>query len=94
MDTLGQTNDHRRRGRINTRFEGQGYVSEAVEGMTRFAFECLGARRLEIRTDARNERSWRVAERTGYKLAGILRNNSLDVDGKLVDTRVYSKIRM
>ncbi len=78
---------------IRTGYEGQGYVKEVVEGLTQFAFE-LGARRIEIRTDARNERSWRVAERAGYFLEGILRNNVRDVDGNLDDTRVYSKVRM
>ncbi len=75
-------------------FEGQGYCSEAVEWITRFAFDCLGARRVEIWNDTRNEPSRRVAERAGFTPEGILHNIWRDVDGKLIDRRVYAKIRM
>lgn len=73
--------------------EGQGFVSEAVRGITRFAFNQLGARRLEIRCDARNERSARVAERCGYQLEGRFRGNELDTSGELSDTLIYARIR-
>jgi RimJ/RimL family protein N-acetyltransferase len=75
---------------VRRRFEGQGYVTEAVAEMTRFAFERLSARRVEIRTDDRNERSWRVAERLGFRLEGIHRNDERAPDGTLRDTRVYA----
>ncbi len=78
---------------VRRRFEGQGYISEAVVGITQFAIDVLGARRVEIRVDDRNRRSWRVAERLGFTLEGILRNDARDVEGKLRDTRVYAKIR-
>ena len=74
---------------VRRRFEGQGYVTEAVGALTRFAFETLGAQRVEIRTDDRNDRSNRVAERLGYRLEGVLRNESRDAYG-LRDTRVYA----
>lgn len=76
---------------IRTGYEGKGYASETVKGLTQFAFN-LGALRIEIRTDSRNERSWRVAERAGFILDGILKNNTRDVDGILGETRIYSKI--
>src|SRR2546428_1783067 len=50
---------------VRRRLEGQGYATEAVAALTRFALDRLGAQRVEIRTDDRNERSWRVAERLG-----------------------------
>ena len=74
---------------VRRRLEGQGLVTEAVGALTRFAFETLGAQRVEIRADDRNERSWRVAERLGYRLEGTLRNESRDAYG-LRDTRVYA----
>ncbi|OQY84542.1 MAG: GNAT family N-acetyltransferase [Chloroflexi bacterium UTCFX4] len=78
---------------VRTKFEGQGYVTEAVIGITNFAFEKLFAERVEIRMDTNNIRSWRVAERAGFTLEGILRNNARTVNGKLRSTRVYSMIR-
>ena len=75
-----------------TRFAGQGYVTEAVRGITAFAFEALGARRLEIRCDSRNLPSARVSERAGFLLEGELRNNELDTSGHLRNTLVYAMI--
>ena len=75
-----------------TRFAGQGYVTEAVRSISAFAFEALGARRLEIRCDSRNLPSARVAERAGFQLEGELRNNELDTSGHLRNTLVYAMI--
>ena len=74
---------------VRRRFEGQGCVTEAARGIARFAFEALGARRVEIQTDDLNERSWRVAERLGFRLEGVLRNECREAGG-LRDTRVYA----
>ena len=64
-----------------------------MQALTRFAFDRLEARRVEIRMDAGNERSWRVAERVGFRLEGVLRGNSLTPAGELRDTRVYARVR-
>ena len=58
-----------------TKFTGRGYMTEAVLDITAFAFDALGARRVEIRCDSRNLPSARVAERAGFLLEGELRNN-------------------
>lgn len=71
----------------------QGYMTEAVAGITKFAIEQLEANRIEIRCDSRNLSSARVAERTGFTLEGILRNDVCAVDGSLSSTMVFSKIR-
>ncbi|MDC8784029.1 GNAT family N-acetyltransferase [Roseateles koreensis] len=71
---------------------GQGYVSEAVRLLTELAFDRLHARRLEIRMDERNLASRAVAEACGFEYEGLLRCDSLGVDGELRNTLVYSKI--
>lgn len=78
---------------IDSRQAKQGYITETVVGLTKFAFEELNAKRVEIRCDALNINSRKVAERAGYTLEGILRNDDLAVDGTVRDTCVFSKIR-
>jgi RimJ/RimL family protein N-acetyltransferase len=78
---------------LRTSCTGQGYMTEAVEAITRFAIRQLQANRIEIRCDARNVRSARVAERLGFTLEGILRRDTIATDGSLRDTMVFSKVR-
>ena len=78
---------------VRTPLAGQGYVSEMVHAMTASAFETLKAQRVEIRCDDANERSWRVAERCGFALEGVLRRDSRSPEGAVCDTRVYAKVR-
>lgn len=79
---------------IDSKFEGKGLMTEACERITQFAFEELLANRVEIRCDSENVRSRSVAERVGFKLEGILQNDSLSADGeKLRDTCIYAKVR-
>ena len=78
---------------VRVSLEGQGYISEAVNGITQFAFNQLSAERLEIRCDARNTRSASVAQRAGYTLEGTLRHDSRDPQGNLRNTMIFSKLR-
>lgn len=78
---------------VRTSCRGKGYITEAVAGITNFAFEHLFAERVEIRMDDRNERSWRIAERCQFKQEGTLRNDARAEDGGLRNTRIYSMLR-
>lgn len=78
---------------LRSNLSGRGYMTEAVRALTDLAFDHLDAARVEVRMDDRNERSWRVAERAGFTLEGILRRDARDVEGRLRDTRVYAKVR-
>jgi RimJ/RimL family protein N-acetyltransferase len=70
--------------------EGYGYVTETVRLLTEYAFMALGARRVEIRCDARNQRSAATAARAGYTLEGRLRHDGIAYDGVLRDTLIYA----
>ena len=72
--------------------QGRGYVTEAAQALARFAFDALRARRVEVRMDDTNERSWRVAQRAGFALEGVLRSDSLNPKGEARDTRVYARL--
>ena len=71
-------------------FVGCGYVTEAVRGLTTFAFETLGARRVEIRCDPQNRRSVEVAKRAGFGMEGKLRNEQVAPDGSVRDTTIFA----
>jgi RimJ/RimL family protein N-acetyltransferase len=72
---------------------GRGVAAEAVGAVTRLAFDHLQAQRVEIRMDARNWRSARVAERCGFTFEGLLRQDARAPDGSVRDTRVYARVR-
>jgi RimJ/RimL family protein N-acetyltransferase len=72
---------------------GQGFVTEATEALARMAFDRLDARRVELRMDDANEASWKVAERAGFTLEAVLRNDSLTPAGEVRSTRIYARLR-
>lgn len=77
-----------------TPYAGQGYITEAVAALTTFAFTTLGAHRVEIRCDARNERSAAVARRSGFTLEGTLRcEDRCPMTNELRDTLVFAKVK-
>jgi RimJ/RimL family protein N-acetyltransferase len=69
--------------------QGKGLATEAVQALTTIAFEEMEAKRVEIRSDARNLPSRRVAERAGYRLEAELRSDDRANDGSLRDTVIY-----
>ncbi|GAA3457348.1 bifunctional pyridoxamine 5'-phosphate oxidase family protein/GNAT family N-acetyltransferase [Dactylosporangium matsuzakiense] len=60
--------------------------------MLRYAFDTLGALRVEWHTDVRNERSQRAIERLGAQREGVLRRHRQRADGSQRDTVLYSMI--
>lgn len=77
---------------LRTSRTGEGLCTEAVRAQTRYAIETLHVQRVEIRCDDNNERSWRVAERAGFVLEGVLRRDCLDFNGQPRNTRVYAML--
>lgn len=73
-----------------TGYSGRGYTTEVVRGIVAFAFEELGANRLEIQCDPDNLPSRRVAEKAGFRLEGKLRNNVVGSDGEPRNILVFS----
>lgn len=71
---------------------GQGLMTEGVRALADHALTELGAHRVFLSCDDRNERSWRLAERAGFTLEGVLRNERLDLQGRPRDTRVYGRV--
>jgi len=71
---------------------GQGYMSEALMGMLRYAFEVLDLNRLEADVDPRNAASIKTLERLGFKREGFLRER-WQVGSEIQDALFYGLLR-
>lgn len=74
---------------VDHAFEGQGYVSEALDAAKGFIFNDLGATRLRLECADSNTRSMRVAERGGFIYTAYLKDNHQEPDGSFSSSRVY-----
>ena len=64
--------------------------SEAKYLLLRHAFETLGCIRVELKTDALNERSRSAIRRIGAREEGTLRQHMITASGRIRDTVYYS----
>jgi [ribosomal protein S5]-alanine N-acetyltransferase len=70
-------------------FEGKGMATEALRMGLSLAFETLQMRKLQVRCSVDNLASQHVAERCGFKIEGILRNDFVKGDGRTLVSLVY-----
>ena len=71
---------------------GQGFATEAVGGVLRWAFDTLDLNRVQADLDTRNPASARVLEKCGFVHEGTLREDCI-VDGEVSDSWVYGLLR-
>jgi RimJ/RimL family protein N-acetyltransferase len=69
---------------------GAGVCTHALRLLSRWAFDDLELRRLELITDPDNVASQRVAEKVGYRREGVMRSHLLHPDGRLRDSVMFS----
>lgn len=67
---------------------GQGFMSEALQGVLKFSFANLGFHSLEAHADPRNERSTTLLKRNCFRLAGTLRD-CIFFEGSFYSSAVY-----
>lgn len=71
---------------------GKGFMTEAINALTQYAFKQIGVKRLTITCDVDNVRSKKIPERLGYVLEGTLKANRKSlITGKISDTLVYAR---
>jgi RimJ/RimL family protein N-acetyltransferase len=73
-------------------YQGTGVNTEAKYLLLKHAFEDLGCVRVQLKTDARNQRSQRAIERLGAVKEGVLRKHMILLDGYQRDSVFYSII--
>lgn len=77
---------------VGTAFQRTGANREAKLLMLRHAFDTLGCRRVEFKTDALNEKSRTALLGIGARFEGIFRNHMVMPDGRMRDSAYYSVI--
>lgn len=71
---------------------GQGYATEATNALTRYAFDVLGAQRVEIDHAEGNEASRNVITKLGFAFEAARQNALLLPGGVLTDARSYVRV--
>jgi RimJ/RimL family protein N-acetyltransferase len=71
---------------------GRGVASRALDLVTAWSFDTLGLERIELKINAGNAASERVAERCGYRHEGTLRSVAFK-EGRRVDLGIWSRLR-
>ncbi len=78
---------------IRTSYAGKGFMTEAINALTQYAFKQLKVNRLTITCDSDNLRSKNIPEKLGYTLEGRLKNHRRKPLTKaLGDTLIYTRI--
>jgi len=78
--------------RLNRKYRGKGYVTEAVKVAIDYCFKKLKLRKIYADTDPDNRASQRVLEKLNFKLEGVIRERR-KVGGKWVDEMQFGLLR-
>jgi RimJ/RimL family protein N-acetyltransferase len=71
---------------------GKGYMTEAINAITQYAFKQLGVKRIAITCDVDNLRSQKIPETLGYTLEGTLKaHRKKPLTHEISDTLIYAK---
>jgi len=71
---------------------GKGIMTRALKETTKYGFRKLQLKRIGAYVFRSNKGSYRVLEKSGYKLEGLLRKYQKK-DGKLLDVYLFSKVK-
>lgn len=77
---------------IGTPWQRTAINTECKYLLLRHAFETLNCVRVQLKTDARNQRSQQAILRIGAKLEGTLRKHRINYDGHIRDSVYFSVI--
>lgn len=79
---------------INEKYHGQGYGSEALNAVLKFAFEKLRFRRIEAAVFVGNPSSGKLLEKFGGVQEGLKRKSEVcKADGKIKDAYIYGILK-
>jgi RimJ/RimL family protein N-acetyltransferase len=67
-------------------------MTEALGALMRYAFDGLGARRVEAFTEEQNLASRLLCEKFGMQLEGIMRKDRITPSGSVRNTCIYAAV--
>jgi ribosomal-protein-alanine N-acetyltransferase len=76
--------------RLSSRYWGQGYATEAAQGLAGFGFSSLGLHRIFAMCHPDNAGSQRVMQKAGMRYEGHLREDFCNRDGSWRDSLLYA----
>lgn len=77
---------------VRTSCERLGYITEAMNAMTQYAFKQLNVKRMAITCDLENIASQKVPERLGYQLEARLKAHRISSNTHVLsDTLIYAR---
>lgn len=71
--------------------EGKGYATEIAAALTRYAFDVLQMKRLEIRTATINPASGKIPRRLGYQFLCVFEKNKASNYGDIWDLEIHAR---
>ena len=74
---------------LGSKFQGQGFASEAARSLLSLGFDKLGLHRISASTSRDNIRSWLLMERIGMRREAHFKRNEY-VNGEWQDTFIYA----
>lgn len=75
---------------VRKKYSGQGFITEATNAITQYAFKVFQVKRIAITCDIDNERSKKVPERLGFHLESIMKANRIKpISGEVTNTLVF-----
>jgi ribosomal-protein-alanine N-acetyltransferase len=77
---------------LGEEFWGRGIMTDAVRGVSQYAFSAHSLHRLYATVFEWNPASMRVLEKAGYTREALLRKSAIK-DGRVIDQVLYAKIR-
>lgn len=75
-------------------YHNQGYATEASNALTRFAFNALSARAVDIQHAEGNDASARVPKKLGFEYEGVNRFATALPDGSVVAKHTYARFNI
>ncbi len=77
---------------MDEKYSGQGIMTKALICFCEFCFEEFKFRKLFLRTHPDNLPTRKLAEKCGFKIEGLIRNDYMTTSGEIIDLVYYGRL--